>query len=146
MTQLAPQNIIDTINSIELMKSNLNLELLNKKEELKKIDLFQEIHDIEISIKQLEQQDDEIREQWKQILLNAWMKKFEALDWTVIQINATPPSVKIINEDLIPNEYKKTITTTTIDKKLIKEEINLWVIIDWVELVSDYKLVIKNPK
>jgi predicted ATP-grasp superfamily ATP-dependent carboligase len=53
------------------MKSKLNLQLLNKKEELRKLDLFQEIHDLEISIKQLEKQDEEIREQGKQILLNA---------------------------------------------------------------------------
>ena len=71
MTQLAPQNIVETLNSIELMKSNLNLQLLNKKEELRKLDLFQEIHDLEISIKQLEKQDEDIREQGKQLLLNA---------------------------------------------------------------------------
>jgi hypothetical protein len=63
MTQLAPQNIVETLNSIELMKSDLNLQLLNKKEELRKLDLFQEIHDLEISIKQLEKQDEDIREQ-----------------------------------------------------------------------------------
>lgn len=146
MTQLAPQNIVDTLNSIELMKSDLNLKLLNKKEELRKLDLFQEIHDLEISIKQLEKQDEEIREQWKQILLSNWLKKFEALDWTIIQLNETPWALVIENEDLIPKEYKKEKVTISIDKKTLKEDIKQGLIIEWVSIEKDYNLFIKNPK
>lgn len=146
MTQLAPQNIVDTLNSIELMKSDLNLKLLNKKEELRKLDLFQEIHDLEISIKQLEKQDEEIREQGKQILLSNWLKKFEALDWTIIQLNETPWALVIENEDLIPKEYKKEKVTISIDKKTLKEDIKQGLIIEWVSIEKDYNLFIKNPK
>ena len=146
MTQLAPQNIVETLNSIELMKSDLNLQLLNKKEELRKLDLFQEIHDLEISIKQLEKQDEEIREQGKQLLLNAWLKKFEALDWTVIQLNATHWALVIQDEKLVPAEYIKTKTTTSIDKTALKNDIKEWLIIDWCSIDVWYNLVIKNPK
>jgi hypothetical protein len=71
MKELAPQNIVDRLNSLELMKSILNLQLLNKKEELRKLDLFQEIHDLEINLKNLEKEDEKIREEGKQLLLNA---------------------------------------------------------------------------
>ncbi len=146
MTQLAPQNIVETLNSIELMKSDLNLKLLNKKEELRKLDLFQEIHDLEISIKQLEKQDEEIREQGKQLLLNAWLKKFEALDWTIIQLNASPGSLVIEDESKIPAEYIKTKTTTSIDKTALKNDIKEWLIIEGCNIEVWYSLVIKNPK
>lgn len=146
MTQLAPQNIVDTLNSIELMKSNLNLQLLNKKEELRKLDLFQEIHDLEISIKQLEKQDEEIREQGKQLLLNAWLKKFEALDWTIIQLNSTPWALVIENETKIPAKYIKTKTTVSIDKTALKNDIKEWLIVEWCSIEVWYNLVIKNPK
>jgi hypothetical protein len=125
MTQITTQSIVDTLNSIEVMKSKLNLELMNKNMELRDAPLYQEIKDLEMSIKELSTQETQIKEQGKNLLLNAGLKKFEALNGTVIQLNATPPAVKIINENLIPNEYKKTITTITIDKKLIKEEIKL---------------------
>ena len=61
--ELKPQNIIDTLNSIELMTNKLNIELSNKKEALRNLDIFKEIHDIEIRIKELEKQDEQIREQ-----------------------------------------------------------------------------------
>lgn len=146
MTQITTQSIVDTLNSIELMKANLNLQLLNKQEELRNTDLYKEIKDLEISIKQLEKQDEEIREQGKQILLSNWLKKFEALDWTIIQLNETPWALVIENEDLVPKEYKKEKVTISIDKKTLKEDIKQGLIIEWVSIEKDYNLVIKNPK
>jgi len=146
MTQITTQSIVDTLNSIELMKANLNLQLLNKQEELRNTDLYKEIKDLEISIKQLEKQDEEIREQGKQILLSNWLKKFEALDWTIIQLNETPGALVIENEDLVPKEYKKEKVTISIDKKTLKEDIKQGLIIEWVSIEEDYNLAIKNPK
>jgi len=146
MTQITTQSIVDTLNSIELMKANLNLQLLNKQEELRNTDLYKEIKDLEISIKQLEKQDEEIREQGKQILLSNWLKKFEALDWTIIQLNKTPGALVIKNEDLVPKEYKKEKVTISIDKKALKEDIKQGLIIEWVSIEEDYNLAIKNPK
>ena len=144
--ELKPQNIIDTLNGIELITTKLNLELFNKKEALKNLELYKEIQDIEISIKQLQQQEEQIREQGKQILLNAWLKKFEALDWTVIQLNSTPWALVIEDESKIPKEYIKEKITTSIDKKTLKEDIKQGLIIDWCSIEVDYNLVIKNPK
>ena len=144
--ELKPQNMIDTLNGIELMTTKLNLELFNKKEALKNLELYKEIQDIEISIKQLQQQEEQIREQGKQILLNAWLKKFEALDWTVIQLNSTPWALVIEDESKVPKEYIKEKITTSIDKKTLKEDIKQGLIVDWCSIEVDYNLVIKNPK
>jgi len=144
--ELKPQNIIDTLNSIELMTTKLNIELFNKKEALKNLELYKEIQDIEISIKELQKQEEQIREQGKQILLNAWLKKFEALDWTIIQLNSTPWALVIQDESKVPKEYIKEKITTSIDKKTLKEDIKQGLMIDWVSIEVDYNLVIKNPK
>jgi hypothetical protein len=53
------------------MKSNLNLELLNKKEQLKNLPLYIEIQDLEISIKELEKQEEQAKEQGKQIMIES---------------------------------------------------------------------------
>ena len=144
--ELKPQNIIDTLNGIELITTKLNLELFNKKEALKNLELYKEIQDIEISIKQLQKQEEQIREQGKQILLNAWLKKFEALDWTIIQLNSTPWALFIQDESKVPKEYIKEKITTSIDKKQLKEDIKQGLIVDWCSIEVDYNLVIKNPK
>lgn len=38
-----------------------------------------------------------------------------------IGIQKNPPSVEILNESLIPSEFIKTVTTTSVDKKLLLE-------------------------
>lgn len=142
--ELKPQSIVETLNWIELMKAKLNSDLLTKKQALIESDLYQEIHSLELSIKQLEKQDEEVREKGKELLLNAWLKKFENLDGTIIQLNETPWQLVIQDESLIPDEYKKTKTTISIDKTTLKNDIKEWLIIEWVSIEKDYKLVIKN--
>lgn len=144
MTQITTQSIIDTLNWIDKMKSSLNIELINKEQELKNLALYSEIKELELSIKQLEKQEEEVKEQGKQIMLNAWLKKFEALDWTVIQLNKKPWALIIENEELIPKEYLKEKTTVSVDKTTLKKDILEWLIIDWCYISEDYSLVIKN--
>ena len=144
MTNITTQSIIDTLNWIDKMKSNLNLTLLNKKQELKNLALYNEITDIEISLKELDRQEADIKETWKQILLSAWLKKFESLDWTIIQLNVTPWALIIEDESKIPKEYIKEKITTSIDKKTLKEDIKQGLLIDWVTIEKEYNLVVKS--
>jgi hypothetical protein len=44
------------------MKAKLSLELLNKKEELSNLSLYSDIKDLETSIRELEKQENELRE------------------------------------------------------------------------------------
>jgi predicted transposase YdaD len=80
MTQITTQSIVNALNSIEVMKAKLNLELMNKNMELRDTALYQEIKDLETSIKELSTQETQIKEQGKNLLLNAGLKKFEALN------------------------------------------------------------------
>lgn len=142
--ELKPQWIIDTINSIEIQKMKLNRLLSNKKQELIENWIYKEIKDIETSIRQLEQQENEAREVWKQIMISNGLKKFEALDGTIIQLNKTPWSLIIENEEYIPEEYIKTKIVRTIDKVSLKKDIQEWFIIEWVSISEDFNLIIKN--
>jgi hypothetical protein len=72
------------------------------------------------------------------------LKKFEALNWTIIQLNKKPWALVIETEEFIPDEYKKEKTTISIDKTALKKDISEWLIIDWVSISEDYTLVIKN--
>ena len=75
--------------------------------------------------------------------MDSWIKKFEALDWTIIQLNKKPWALVIESEDNI-EEYIKGKTTRTIDKKQLKEDIKQWVVIEWVYIKEDYTLAIKH--
>lgn len=60
-------------------------------------------------------------------------------------VKTNPPSVKIINEDLIPAEYKVEKVTVSVDKKKIKDCIKNGGIVEWVELDCTHSLLV-TPK
>ena len=145
MTNLTTQWIVDNLNNIDKNKANLNLELANMKAELSKSKIVLDIAELELKLKQLSKQEKEIKEQGKQILITAWIKKFEALDWTVIQLNKKAWVLKIEDETISDlDEYRKTKTTISIDKKQLKEDIKQWLIIEWVSIPENYTFVVKN--
>ena len=144
MTQLKPQGIVDTINTITVNSIKLKAELVEKKQALQETELYKEIEVLEESIKQLQEQDKEVREKWKNILLDANLKKFEALDGTIIQLNKKPWALVIEDESKIWDDYRKEKTTITIDKKAIKDDLKEWVVIEGVYIKEDYTLAVKN--
>ena len=146
MTQLQPQNLVEQLNNLEAHTTKLQTTILLKKQELENLGLSKEIKELELKLKETEKEATELKEIWKEILINAWMKKFEALDGTIIQLNKKPWSLIIENESLVPQEYKKEKITISIDKKQLKEDITQGLIIEWVSISEDYNLVIKNPK
>ena len=143
MENIATQGIIDKLNKITIVQVDKSLELSNLKHELENSELVQNIKTIEWELRELKKQDTELREQWKQIMIDTWLKKFEALDWTIIQLNKKPWAL-IIEDDANVDEYKKEKITISIDKKALKEDIKEWVIIEGVYIKEDYSLVIKN--
>ena len=145
MSELKPQGIVDNLNQITISTLTKKQELVNKKLELEKTTIYNEIQDLEYELKELATQDKELREQGKQILIDSWIKKFEALDWTTIQLNKKPWVLVIENENNIElDDYWKEKVTRTMDKKQLKEDIKQWVVINGVYIKEDFSLVIKN--
>ena len=136
--------LADLLLNIDVEKSHLNLELMNCKAELEKSALQIKIKEIETDLKALNKREEELKEIGKNIMINSWLKKFEWLNWEIIQLNKTPWALKIEDESKIPQEYFKTKTTTTLDKTTLKNDIKEGLIIEWVSIESDYNLIIKT--
>ena len=60
-----------------------------------------------------------------------------------ISIRKTPGAVEILDEDLIPTEYKSEIVTVKVDKKAILAELKEGVVIQGVNLKTGTSLTIK---
>lgn len=95
--------------------------------------------------KEFEEQEAQLREQGKQIMLDSWLKKFEMLDGTIIQLNSTPWALVIAEWVQLDPKYYKEKTTITIDKVQVKKDFMEWLIFDpWVMIESTYNFVIKS--
>ncbi len=143
MENLITQWLIEQINNNTAIQASKNLELENLKATLVELEVVKQISQLELELRELKKQDTELKEQGKNILMDSWIKKFEALDWTIIQLNKKPWALVIESEDNI-EEYIKGKTTRTIDKKQLKEDIKQWVVIEWVYIKEDYTLAIKH--
>ena len=144
MTEITTQGIVERINSTTIQSIQLKGKIAEVKQRLAEYPENREIEKLNVLLKEITTEDTEMRNLAKDKMLNAGMKKFEALDWTTIQLNKKPWALVIEDESLIPDEYKKEKTTISIDKKQLKEDIKEWVIIDGVSIKEDYTLVIKN--
>jgi hypothetical protein len=81
----------------------------------------------------------------KDMMVNKGMKKFEALDWTIVQLNKKPWALVIEDESIESlNEYRKEKITISLDKASLKKDIKEWIIIDGVFIKEDFTLVIKR--
>lgn len=60
-----------------------------------------------------------------------------------VALQKNPPSVNILDEKLIPKDYIKTVTTTSISKKDLLEDLKQGLIIDGVELKQTKSLRIR---
>ncbi len=60
-----------------------------------------------------------------------------------VALQNNPPSVNILDEDLIPEQYKKTVTTTSIVKKDILDALKLGELIEGAELKQGKSLRIR---
>ena len=73
------------------------------------------------------------------------MMDIDKLKTTLFSFNIqnNPPSVNIINEDAIPEEFKKVVTTTTISKKDIIAAIKEGIEVEGAEMVQTRSIRIR---
>ena len=60
-----------------------------------------------------------------------------------ISVRINPPSVKVLDEAIIPDQYWKVKETRSIDKIALKEELKQGIIIDGCTLTQTQRLVVK---
>jgi len=120
-------------------------ELISKLEdELLETDLYKRSITWKNLLKELEQEEIELKKQWLEILDKAWIDKFEA-NWIEVRKKVWIWSLIIDDADKIDNDYKteETKTTIKINKNEIKKDLKEWVIIQWVHLEQKISLEIK---
>ena len=143
MSDITVQWIVDILNVITIDKMKKQIQISELKKKLEESQVYIELKTAEAKLSDFNKQETDLKLQWKKVLLDSWIKKFESLDGTTIQLNKKPGKLVIENEDGL-DEYKKEKTTVSIDKKQLKEDIKEWLIIEGVYIEEDYTLVIKQ--
>ena len=137
--------IIPKITRTSLFIKEVKRELEKAEAEMQESLLFHEIEWYKKLIKDAEQEEAQLREQGKQIMLDSWLKKFEMLDWTTIQLNATPGALVIAEGVQLDPKYYKEKTTVTMDKVQVKKDFMEGLIMDTgVTIESEYRFIIKS--
>lgn len=141
---LTTQGIADQIYAVDKSIIENKKELDSLEKQLVNSDLYQRLQELKAKQKTLDSEKLELKNQWKAIMLEAWLKKVEVLGWIVIQLNKKPWSLVI--EDIEAPEldqYKKEKITVSLDKTAIKKDIKSGIMIPWAHISEDYDLIIK---
>lgn len=141
---------IDEMSEEELVELEKELEELLIKKSGSIIQFIQNVQSNIDAIKSEEKRLKEVRqylenrqEKFQNYVINC-MDKIDAkeiiTDSGVLRVRNNPLSVEIIDEDLVPNKYKKQIVETKVDKNKIKEDFkNSGEMLDGVEYITTKK-------
>lgn len=145
MTAITTQGLVDQINTLTADKLIKTGEITVLEQQLKESDIYKQIEAKKVELRETTQEETQLRTQVQETMESQGIKKFEWLNWEVVQLNKKPWKL-IIEDDKISalDEYRKEKTTVTLDKKSLKEDIKEGLIIDWVSISEEYTLVIKN--
>lgn len=139
------EGLIPQIQRVSEFMQDMKTSLKKAEEEMEKSLLYHQIEWYKKLIKEMELEDQQLREQGKQIMLDNGLNKFEMLDWTTIQLNSTPGSLVIAEWVQLDPKYYKEKVTVTMDKVQVKKDFMEWLILNpWVTIESEYKFIIKN--
>lgn len=141
---------------LEELSEEEKIELQKQLEELlinKSNSIIQFIQNTQSSIDAIKNEENRLKgvrqylenkqEKFKDYVLNC-MEKIKAKEIItgsgILKIRNNPLSVEIVNEDVIPNKYKKQVVETKIDKNLIKEDFkNTGEMIDGIKYITTKK-------
>lgn len=149
MTQLSPiEWLVWNIQSLHLQSLQLASQITLKEKELAElpevIRLNEEIRELKISQRKAQEKEIELRDTWKKILLDSWMKEFTTLDGTTVAVQFTPWALVIDKEAVVPPQYFREKTTVEVDKVGLKRAITDGEVFEWIYIQKDSKLVVKT--
>lgn len=122
--------------------ANLELKLSSLPEVLA---INAEIRDLKKQLNETQRSEAQLREQWKQIMIQNNLKEFTTLDWTIVSISFSPGALVVEEGANIPDEYWKVKTSRDLDKNAIKQALIDWKIEDpKVYIQKDCKFSIKS--
>lgn len=141
--------LVPKITQLSLNSMQLSWDIARKKQELDNLPevvrLRGEIRELEKSLNDTSTHIEALKDEWKNILLSAWLKEFTALDGTKVALSFTPWALVVEDGAKIPDEYYKVKTTRDLDKKALKDAITAGTFYDdKVFIQKDVKLLIKQ--
>ncbi len=149
MTQVTTiEGIIPKIQNLSLSQLTLGASIAQKESELANlpdaIRLQSEIRELKKTQREEWLEETALRDEGKKILLDSWMKEVTTLDGTTVALQFTPWALVIDEGATVPPEYMKEKTTVDVDKIGLKKAIWEWKEFDWISIVKESKLVIKQ--
>lgn len=134
----------ENIWDLQLKRANAQAELMSLQSMLYQSDLYRKVQEKELEVKNLETQEEEMKDNILNWMMENGLKTVETLKQR-FTVKQNPPSVTIIDENMIPQNFKKLQTKVVVDKTAIKKAIQEWQDVVWAELSCGYSLVI-TPK
>lgn len=143
------EGLVPTVQALSLQTIQLTGLIAQKESELKNlpevIRLEKEISDLKIKKRESENKENELREEWKLMMLVNDIKEITTLDGTTISLQFTPGAIVIEEGAEVPDEYWKVKTTRDIDKMALKKAFSEWKIRDErIYIQKDCKFIIKQ--
>lgn len=143
------EGLVPTVQALSLETLQLTGLIAQKESEIKNIPevirLEKEISDLKIKKRESENKENELREQWKMMMLENDIKEITTLDGTTISLQFTPGAIVIEEGAEVPEEYWKVKTTRDIDKISLKKAFTEWKITDErIYIQKDCKFIIKQ--
>ena len=135
------QIVWDSIYDLTLQISDIKLDIAYKERELSESKLAIEIRELAKKKRELSNNIEERKGNIKESMLNSWLKSME-FEHQKVTLKKSPWSVKVLDENEIPETYKKEKITISLDKKKIKDGIVNWDIIPWAQIEYSYSLII----
>ena len=134
----------DNIWTIQNKIASLSLEIAKKKAELQQTDLRKQIEASERLLREYQNTEWTIKTNIVNSMLSNGLKSVEFVNQK-FTIKKNPWSLKINDEEMIPQEFKKEKVEIVIDKKAIKDKISAGEDVAGCEITYSHSLVI-TPK
>lgn len=134
----------NSIWDIQLKKAKASIDVQEAEDKLRKTEEYKDLEFKKELLRQYEQTEEEMKEAIKMWMEQLNLKSLDFINQKVTLKN-NPPSVKINDEELIPDKFKKEKVSITIDKTAIKKAIQDGEEVMGAELVVGKSLVI-TPK
>lgn len=141
--------LIPSIQSLALQAIQLSWQVANLEFKLSNLPevlaINAEIRDLRKLLSDTQKNEAQLREQWKDIMMQNNLKEFTTLDWTVVSLQFTPGALVVEEWAFIPDEYWKVQQTRSLDKKAVKDALIEWKLkSEMVYIQKDCKLNIKS--
>lgn len=131
----------ENIRTLQNQRASAELQLANLQEELHNSELWKKIEEKQREVRELNDRETAMKDSILAWMIANWLKTVEFTNQR-FTAKQNPWSVNIIDEEIIPQNFKKLQTKVVVDKTAIKKAIQAWEEVVWAEVTYWYSLVI----